>query len=385
MPRSRSERPDARAHAGDRPRPADPPHSAQPTRPADPSRPASPTRPALIAGVVVAGCAVVALGAAGLGMMGMPAEPSPEWSRALRRAGALAVALGLAGLLLLRPRLRPRNRHDGDPTVTGLAAAGILMVLLALMARFAPDLGIERPIPERVATDLPASVTISEDAEGPPPPAEPDGTGPPRPVLPPGEDEGLDPGPPPPSPYTAAATPATIEEADTRRADQVARLLVFLLVAALLAIGFLALAGLVTGRRYRTIDVEAPPEALDPLEAAAGLDASLAALAEAGGDPRERIAVAYRRLLEALAAAGAPGRPEEAPHEHLQRTLGVLGIDPIPLHRLADLYVRAGFSDRPVTDAHRSAAADALAASLAHLRPRLATARAPGNGGGRAP
>lgn len=77
---------------------------------------------------------------------------------------------------------------------------------------------------------------------------------------------------------------------------------------------------------------------------------------------------AYLRLLSALAAAGAARRSFEAPHEHLRRVLGPLGVGPAPLHRLGDLYVEAQFGARPVGPRHRAEAGRALRTSLADLK-----------------
>jgi hypothetical protein len=44
-------------------------------------------------------------------------------------------------------------------------------------------------------------------------------------------------------------------------------------------------------------------------------------------------------------------------------------VPPGPLHRVAELYVLAQFSRRPVTEEHRTAAWNALQESLGSLRP----------------
>ncbi|MEJ2677936.1 MAG: DUF4129 domain-containing protein, partial [Gemmatimonadota bacterium] len=56
------------------------------------------------------------------------------------------------------------------------------------------------------------------------------------------------------------------------------------------------------------------------------------------------------------------------PYEHLDRALGPLHVEPGPMHRLAELYVIAQFSEHPVTEAHRATAAEALEASLNGLQ-----------------
>ena len=106
-----------------------------------------------------------------------------------------------------------------------------------------------------------------------------------------------------------------------------------------------------------------------PDEAEAGLVASLAEVSGKGRDPRSQITAAYLSLLSALSEAGAPRQAHEAPHEHLRRTLGPLGVRAGPVHELpTGLYVMAQFSLRPVTDRHRAGAAQALEISLASIR-----------------
>lgn len=92
-------------------------------------------------------------------------------------------------------------------------------------------------------------------------------------------------------------------------------------------------------------------------------------------DPRTAVIGAYGRLLTALAEAGAPRRDEEGPHEHLWRSLGPLGVRRQPLHRLAELFVLARFTPRPVTEAHRQAAIAALADAVGDLRLQAADVR----------
>jgi hypothetical protein len=114
------------------------------------------------------------------------------------------------------------------------------------------------------------------------------------------------------------------------------------------------------------VDAADPPIAA--ADAEAGLEASLDELSDYGGSARERITVAYRRLLAALAAAGAPRLPHEAPYEHLHRALGPLEVSPGPMHRLAELYVLAHFSEHPITEQHRAEAAAVLEHALTSLR-----------------
>ena len=149
------------------------------------------------------------------------------------------------------------------------------------------------------------------------------------------------------------------------------RILVLAAVVALVVYALVLLLGVatVTGWWRRSAPpvavVPAPP--LDVAAAEAGLEASLDAVT-ADASPRDAIADAYARLLAALAEAGAGRRTQEAPHEHLDRVLGPLGVRSDPLHRLAGLFVLARFSQHPVTAAHRDDARDALREALADLR-----------------
>jgi hypothetical protein len=77
-------------------------------------------------------------------------------------------------------------------------------------------------------------------------------------------------------------------------------------------------------------------------------------------DPRHAILAAYRTLLDGLAAAGLPRRPEEAPEEYLHRCLSGIAVDHRPFHELTRLFTLARFSSHPITEAHRSQAAFAL-------------------------
>jgi hypothetical protein len=130
------------------------------------------------------------------------------------------------------------------------------------------------------------------------------------------------------------------------------------------AVGFF----LLLHRRKRGQCVIEPESLIDEEDAEAALLASLAEVLRDGGDPRKQVTAAYHRLLTALAEVGAPRQVQEAPHEHLYRTLGSLGVRPEPLHRLTGLYVIAQFSERPLSDRHRIAAVEALEVSLASLR-----------------
>jgi len=77
-------------------------------------------------------------------------------------------------------------------------------------------------------------------------------------------------------------------------------------------------------------------------------------------DPRRAIVAAYARMLAVLGRLGVPRRAAEAPLEYLRRVLGELEGDPEPTRRLTDLFQRAEFSRRPVTEGMRAEAIQAL-------------------------
>jgi hypothetical protein len=143
-----------------------------------------------------------------------------------------------------------------------------------------------------------------------------------------------------------------------------------------LLIAALVLLFLLIRRRRRGMEEPLSDFPWRPEDAEDSLLASLAEVSATEGDPRGQITAAYLRLLSALSEAGAPRRAQEAPHEHLYRTLGPLGVQADPLHELTGLYVMAQFSQRPVTDRHRAAAASALEVSLASIREQRAAVEA---------
>lgn len=106
---------------------------------------------------------------------------------------------------------------------------------------------------------------------------------------------------------------------------------------------------------------------------AVSVEAELAAVLRdmlADPDPRTAVIGAYARLLVAFDQAGHGRRMQEGPHEHLWRVLGPLGVRRGPVHQLAELFVRARFTPKPVTEAHRQRAIGALADTVADLRLR---------------
>lgn len=305
--------------------------------------------------LVVLVCAVgvvVAIGAGGLRLL-LPAAPlgaTATWG--VRALGAAAVAAGVAGLLAQQKRLRAASGSQ-DPTLAALRTAGITMATITLVA-----LLVWPPAPRNIES-VPFPLRWTRRALRHPPPGDS--------VPPPsyGGDAAIR-GTPTELPGIEAVVPPDGEPLSQRLRMIVAQIVEFLLLALVLVTGILALMRRFGFRRRGWGVEEAFP--VTPADAEESLEASLEEVAGTAGDPRGQITMAYRRLLSALTAAGAPRLPQEAPHEHLYRTLGPLGVHPEPLHRLTELYVVAHFSGRPVMDRHRAEAAEALASSLADLR-----------------
>lgn len=305
---------------------------------------------------------VVALATDDLHLLRGAATWSGWTTYGVRAVAAAVLAFGV--VLLVRERRAIRGAGAGpDPTVVAMKTAFAAMAIVTFVAfqtRPPPDSGRSSAGSAGAATERAASGPGAGRRSAAPT------VGATSPLR---GTRDLAPG-------SSALLPTALNDGVTGGASVARRVarslsLFFLLAAAILFLRLLARRG-----RPPAEGADPPFELAEPTVrpslASAGLDASLDRLDEPVGDPRDGIAVAYRRLLTALAAAGAPKRPHEAPHEHLHRTLGALGVRREPLHRLAALYVLAEFGDRPIHDEHRSAAAASLRAcleQLRHLRP----------------
>ena len=100
---------------------------------------------------------------------------------------------------------------------------------------------------------------------------------------------------------------------------------------------------------------------------AATLDESLDDL-RAEPDLRKAIVAAYARMERALAAAGLPRRPAEAPLEYVERALLELEASADAARRLTDLFEWAKFSQHEPGPEMRDEAIDALVAVRDELR-----------------
>ena len=87
----------------------------------------------------------------------------------------------------------------------------------------------------------------------------------------------------------------------------------------------------------------------------------------ADDDPRRAIILAYETLLNGLGAIGLPRQPQEAPEEYLRRSLSGVPVDHRPFLELTRLFGVARFSTHAITEVHRQAAQQALAAAAASL------------------
>lgn len=308
-------------------------------------------------GLVVAASAVVATAAAGVGLLGAPVALSPGWIRGLQLLGVGAVTVGVVGLVLDRPR---SVRRGPDPTMTSLFATAIIMCTLAFAAWLAPrtDFG-------RAGQGAGASANEGNGMRGsmqreelPPPPP---------PTAPIELNEGFLPeGIPLPTPgreETRAAPRAEQEPLSWGLLSEFGELFVVLLVGLLIVAGWA-----VRKPRSEAEPEESPEEELTPRQALAAFEASIEALAASEVEDRELIAVAYRRLLSALAIVGLDRAPHEAPLEHIARAVRRLGLGMGAMRRLARLFVAARFGGGPVSEAHRRAATQALSDSLTELR-----------------
>jgi hypothetical protein len=85
-------------------------------------------------------------------------------------------------------------------------------------------------------------------------------------------------------------------------------------------------------------------------------------------DLRRAIIAAYARMERALAHAGLPRRPAEAPFEYVERALGSLDADAGAVRRLTSLFEWARFSQHDPSPAMRDEAIAALVAVRERLR-----------------
>lgn len=325
---------------------------------------------------VIGVTALIALTISGTSLL-LPAADRTENLGLIRVVALLAAGIGLAVLLIRRPGNTTTGR--AEQVTKALSLAALAMVLLALLSLPTSDV-LEGPTDGR-RSGTNGSVPLADPASGGGGSASTGNVG--------SRDDPVEQG--------SADLEAALAEAEGSDEDDgglfgwspdlgsmevgPGLLVALLLTLALSVVGLYTLQQRRDHSRQHPADGDEVDDVAEPLpveadEAEAGLVASLDE-AQESGDPRQRIMAAYLRLLEALAAAGAPRHLEEAPHEHLSRVLGPLGVRPEPVHKLAELFVLARFSDQPVGDRHREAAVAALETGLAELRARDAGVQSP--------
>jgi hypothetical protein len=163
-----------------------------------------------------------------------------------------------------------------------------------------------------------------------------------------------------PVPQSPDGKPAPKTLAHARNAhmrwDEIALVLVLVAGAAVL---------LVAGRRAKRTP---RPWRLRSQEALSlALDESLDDL-RTEPDLRRAIIAAYARMERALAVAGIPRRPSEAPFEYVERALGDLETSAASVRRLTGLFEWAKFSQHEPGPEMRDEAIDALVAVRDELR-----------------
>jgi hypothetical protein len=109
------------------------------------------------------------------------------------------------------------------------------------------------------------------------------------------------------------------------------------------------------------------PDETAPEVLAAALDESLDDL-RSDPDLRRAIIAAYARMETALAAAGIPRDPAEAPLEYVERALLALDTSAGAVRKLTDLFEWARFSHHEPEPSMRDDAVDALVAVRDELR-----------------
>jgi hypothetical protein len=328
-----------------------------------------------IALLVVAIALVVALAGTGVRLLQAPAPLTTGVAWAVRMAGVLAVAGGIALLVRQRRRLPPVSNRGVDPTAATIARAALIMAALALIAYLAgPRVADTRMQFMAGEEELPQDSLDEWD------PGDDGASGsmrerrPQRSMLPITSRGGGGSG------ARQRGMPAIFVDApppDMPR-SMLRSIAIGLLAAIVAGVIIVALrilhAPTVAPSRAEPLQVPLP-------DAVAALEQSLLDIVADGGDPRARITATYQRLVAAVAEASEPPQPHEAPHEYLRRSLEPLGVRPAPMHTLAELYVLAQFSRHHVGEEHCDAAARALLESLDGLRTaaRSDTAADPGS------
>lgn len=122
-----------------------------------------------------------------------------------------------------------------------------------------------------------------------------------------------------------------------------------------------------------------PPEQPRPERVRRGLDRALDLLGE-GREPRDAIERAWLGLEEGAADSGVHRLAAETPGEFVGRVVARVASDKDAARDLLDLYLRARFSDAPVTAADVAKAREAIEALRASWRVGAGAAASPSGG-----
>ena len=135
-----------------------------------------------------------------------------------------------------------------------------------------------------------------------------------------------------------------------------------------IVVGILAVVALVAAAWFvlerRRVDQRTE---LPAVELALALERTIADL-RAEPDPRKAVIAAYAQMERALAEAGLPRTPAEAPREYLGRVLPEVGASTASVERLTELFERAKFSPHAIDAAMKEEAIDALESLRDELR-----------------
>ncbi|MCA9739771.1 MAG: hypothetical protein KC645_19245, partial [Gemmatimonadetes bacterium] len=274
-----------------------------------PLDPRAPAAPLLRAGAVLLVCAVVAVAANGLALVGPPTPPGTRITL-VRALGFAAVALGVLVLLRQRERLRAESAPRAEPLARPLRAALLIMVVLAAWsALLGPALPGTEAGPGSSTGGARAIPGDGDTNRGslPPPPSR-------------GGDSPVTAGPDPTS--TESLTDPVPAPVESPLAVWMRRLGGVLVLLVIVALAWVYARGQARrrGRRW-SLSLRSAPEPAEDAGPPPELPVAL------GDDPRGRTTLAYRRLLAALAAREAGREPHEAPLEHLRRALARLHVE----------------------------------------------------------
>lgn len=304
---------------------------------AEPDQPQLPPSPGRFV-VVAVGLAVVALGIAAGGIFRPIGTNVVDRSSAVSRA-LLGLLIGVVVTVAVMSVVRRLAWWNGinKPLVGSLAVLGIVAVSLVAVSTAARH----PPVPEpRTSGDAAAS---------------------------------------PPDTVVQRPAPDDIEQQRSSPLPQWVKSLAVLILIAVLGLFVVFLLRLVLPPMQRSaLPRYRPPRmspGVDDLAVDEALERSIEALLD-DPDPRVAIKAAYAFLLDALAGAGFPRIPSEAPYEHLSRCLSGMEVDPMAMQQLLDVYSVARFSTHGVGEPERAMALGALRTAQQQLRQRAAQAEA---------